>query len=157
MDINTLLETFKDALTQDSALSSWCIAVYGQTHKVYINIDVNSPPAETDCPYFVLYPASKSAGPQTARKRHGLVMVCCLYDDSSLTNVETNVVEYKGVKRLETLRKKGENALAAADIDPAVIDTLDIEYDTIESFPFMMAGTEVAVGQAHLIGADPLA
>lgn len=155
MDINTLLETFKDALAQDSAISSWCLATYGRTHTLYINLDINNPPAESNCPYFVLYPDAKTAGPQSARKNHRMVMVCCLNDDSSETNPETNVVEYKGVKRLEVLRKKGEDALAAADIGRAVIDVVDIEYDTIESFPFMMAGTMVDVGESHLLGGDP--
>jgi hypothetical protein len=156
MDINTLIETFKAALAQDQAMATWAMATYGQTHKVYLNLDIHDPPAEADCPYIVFFPDSKTSGPASGRKRHSFQLMSCVHDDNSVINAENNVIEYTGVKKLESFRKLAENALAGASIGNAVIDILEIDYETIDSFPFMLAATRMEVGEAHIIGVDPL-
>lgn len=156
MDINTLLETFKDALSQDTTMATWATAHYGQGHKIYLNIDINNPPGEADCPYHAFYPVSKFAGPAAGRKQQGFSLITCVHDDSSVINAETNTVEYTGVQRLETFRKLAEDAIAGASIGNAVLDTVEIDYETIDSFPFMLAATTISIGDSQLIGTDPL-
>ena len=49
-----------------------------------------------------------------------------------------------------------EDEVAAMDIGNLTIDIIEIEYDTIDSFPFMLASMSISFGEAQLIGADPL-
>ena len=156
MDVNTLFETAKDALSQNSALTTWANATYSQQHKVYANVDVRTPPGEDDCPYVAFYPATKIVGDSAARKNHAFEFICCINDDTLATNDETNVVEYAGVQRLETFRKLVEDAISGMSIGNVALDMITIEYDTIESFPFMLAAMSISFGEAQLIGVDPL-
>lgn len=156
MDINTLLDTIETTLANDTALRNWANVTYGRTQKVYINVDTRNMPAEGDCPYVAAYPASKSVGARTDRKSHRIEMVFCINDDTASIDAENNIVKYEGVARVEEFRKLAEDALAAMDIGNVMIDRIDIEYDTIDSFPFMVAAMSAEFGEQHLISSDPL-
>ena len=156
MDVNTLLENMRSVLAQDVQLSDWSNLTYGQTHKIYVNMDTRVPPGEDDCPYIAFYPTGKTAGDSVTRKRHIFEIICCIYDSTSEINPDGNITEYEGVSRIEDFRKMAEDALGDMNIGNVHLDVVDIEYDTIESFPFMMAAMEVTFGQDRLIGVDPL-
>lgn len=156
MNINTIISDMAQDLALNAGLLAWSKVTYGQDHKVYINIDRRNPPGEDDCPYVVIYPITKNVGSAESAKKHGLEMVCCIHDDASRTHAETNVTEYEGVQNIETFRKKVEGILDDTDLGDAFIETVDIEYDTIEMFPFMMAGMVVSIHEDWSFGDDPL-
>jgi len=157
MDINVLSESIKDALATDTSISTWSQAVYGRAHKLYVNADVRDLPAEDDCPYIAFYPSRKKAGHAVIYKEHGFIITSCIYDDASRINPEGNIIEYLGVSRLEDFRKLVENALAAMDIGNALLNTVDIEYETIEFFPFMLVVMDIGIGGVHIaIGENPM-
>lgn len=156
MDISTLIDTIKTALANDAAVDNWANLTYGQTHTTYVNIDIRNPPGEDDCPYIVFYPTSKTMGSKSARKQHRFDVICCIHDSESETNPESNIVEYKGVVRIWEFRKLVEDALDGMSIGNALIDLVEVEYDTMDSFPFMIAAVAVDIGEEHLIGANPL-
>ena len=156
MDINTILTDIAQDIALNADLGAWSDVTYGRTHEVFINIDRRNPPGEDDCPYVVLYPISKNVGSGEGVKRHGFEIICCINDDSSRTHAEANITEYEGVQNIETFRKKVETIIDAADLSGAFVETVDIEYETIEMFPFMMAGMVISVHEDWSFGEDPL-
>jgi len=152
MDISELYLDYAQALASSAAISSWCVAEYGQAHKVYMNFDRRNPPGENDCPYVAIYPVSKRVGQLVGAKGHGFEVVCCLFDDTSRVHAHSNITEYEGVRQLEVFRKKAEDVITEMAIDNAVIEALDIEYETIETFPFLMCGMIFQVREELLIG-----
>ena len=156
MDINTILTDIAQDIALNADLGAWSTVTYGRTHEVFINIDRRNPPGEDNCPYVVLYPISKNVGSGESVKRHGFEIICCVNDDSSRTHAETNVTEYEGVQNIETFRKKVETIIDGTDIGGAFVETVDIEYETIEMFPFMMAGMVVSIHEDWSFGDNPL-
>ena len=155
MNINDLTEAFRDALKNNSALNSWCTSNYSQEAMIYVNLDLSDPPGETDCPYVVLYPVGKQVGERSARKSHNYEIICGLYDTAATTTGQ--VVEYTGVQNIEALRKLVETALTGADIAPAWVASIGVEYETIENFPFIMAAMAIEIIEEICIGGDYLA
>ena len=156
MNINTILAALADDIAKNAGLKTWANTNYSQNHKVFINIDRRNPPGESDCPYVVLYPISKNVGSGEGVKRHGFEIICCINDDSSRTHAEANVTEYAGVQDIETFRKMVETIIDGTDLGGAFMETVDIEYETIEMFPFMMAGMVVSVREDWSFSDDPL-
>lgn len=154
MNINTLIESFKTAISTSADLNQWCVATYDRAPKVYINIDNRNPPGEEECPFCVIHPVSKRVGFGVSTKRHSFEVDCCIYDESTRTTGQ--VVEYNSVRRIEEFRKLVENAIAAIDIDPALLEEIDIEYEFIESFPFAWAGMTIGLSEDFILGTDSL-
>jgi hypothetical protein len=156
MNINTLLDDLSNAIAVDSETATWCQSTYGRDHQVYVNLDDREPPAASGCPYVTLWPDSKKVGRGIGQKQHTIEVVCVIHDESSRTRSEDNVIEYEGVKRLETFRKHVETAIAAVDMGNALLDELDIEYDPVSEFPFMAADMVITITDEWTIGSDPL-
>ncbi|BBO92053.1 hypothetical protein [Desulfosarcina ovata] len=154
MDINTLIDTIVTAVSTDSTITSWASTTYSQAHQVFENVDRRDPPGEEACPFVIIYPSGKSAGQSQDKKHHHVEVDVCIYDETK--TVSGNVTSYAGTSRLETFRKYVENAVVGADVGNALVDDLDVEYDTVDSFPFMWAGMIFTIGEDVLIGADPL-
>ena len=155
MDTSTLLETYKDALSQDSALSTWANTNYGKTHQIFVGVNSNNPPAESECPYLAIYPASKTIGLGSDNKSDNVVVVCAVSDETFVTNPEQNVTEFTGIQRLEAYRKLALEALVAANIGNAQISVVKIGYEPLDYFPMMIAGMEIEVIEGHVTGGDP--
>jgi len=156
MDINDLIEDLSQGVARSETVSAWCLATYGQAHQVYVNYDERDPPGEDACPWVALMPSDKTTGKAVERKQHVIEAVCCIHDETSQTYTDTNITEYKGVKRLETFRKYVEDAIDGVDIGNVLLDTVQIQYETIGSFPFMMAGMLINFGEPVVLGTDPL-
>jgi hypothetical protein len=154
--VATFIQAAAQALAADSALTAWAQATYGRPQKVYINIDLKNPPGQADCPYVILRPATARIGNAQAQKLAQLEMVCCLYDESFRTYAEDAITEYNGVQRLCELIQLAIRALAALDIGNALLNLLEPDFDTIESFPFFMAGLPLAITEDYVLGADRL-
>lgn len=153
MNINTLTDILKTAIAEDSALIDWCEANY-LLHSVWVNMDLTDPPAESACPYIVIYPVGKQVGERQTPKHHIFEIVCCLYDAGSTTSGNTTV--YDGVANLESLRKLVETAIVDTDIGNAWVSSIQIEYETIENFPFLLAGMTVEILEEVCIGGNYL-
>ena len=111
MELNSLLDDLVNSIATASALKSWCNSTYGQDHKVFVNIDKRNSPGVDDCPFVIIFPVQKSVGRGVSNKQHGFEIDCCIYNDTLETPAEPNIIEYKGVKEIETFRKKVETAI----------------------------------------------
>ncbi len=154
MNINGIIDLFSSGVAAHPALTTWANTTYGRSHKIFVNFDKRNPPGEAECPFVVIYPMSKTAGISVGEKKHAFEVDCCIYDES--TRSTGQIIEYNSVRRIEEMRKLVENVLVATDLGNALMQTVDIEYDVIESFPFAWAGMVIEISELFTLGSDPL-
>jgi hypothetical protein len=143
MNMNTLLTTIRDAIHDNSATQTWCTANYTRNHKVYVGIDTREPPNEDAYPIVHLFPMNKIEGYSLEEQQHGMGVTCGIHNATLRTTGKTNVVEYTGMQDIETFRKLVEAAITGTAIADIRIDSLNIDYETVEFFPFFLANMEV--------------
>lgn len=162
MNIDTLVELLVDALIADAAILAWCNTNYSTPHTIYKGIDLRKPPPETDYPIIHIWPISKMEGYSLPEQTHSFGVVCGIYDTTQSSDTDTNLVtvkKYKGLANIEAFRKLAEDAVTA-EIDSNTntnllhIDTLDISYETIESFPFFLAVNIYSCNEDYSQGDD---
>lgn len=156
MNINTLLTNYAQNIAIDVDIKAWCNVTYGRNHKVYINYDERDRPGENDAPFVAIYPINKTVGQTIRTQSHGFELVCGIYDESVKVHAETNITEYEGVQRIEIFRKLVEDAIIATDIGNARVDKAEIDYETIETFPFMLALMDIEVINELTLGSEPM-
>ena len=121
---------------------------------MFKNADRRDPPGEDECPFVIVYPLSKSVGHSQGRKYHQVEVDVCLFDDTKTTT--GNVTSYTGTGNLETFRKHVENAVVGTSMGYCTVDDLEVEFNVLESFPFIWAGMVFRIGEDVLLGVDPL-
>lgn len=151
--IKTTLESWKDALSTDSDLTAWAKAYYGRAHKVYVNIDERNAPGEADCPYIQLRPTACRYGRGVTEKWMEFEMVACLHDENFAQDPETNAVEYFGVQKVMDMVDLAVAAVAAVDTGNALLQDIAVEIETIEFFPFFLAGCPLILIEPFTLGA----
>jgi hypothetical protein len=153
VSLKTTIEAFKDALSVNAALTAWAQAAYGRTQKIYVNIDVRKPPGEEDCPYIMLRPTAARYGRGLSEKTINIEMLCCLYDEEFVQDPETNAVEYFGIGNSMDMLDLAVAAIAAVSTGNALLQDVDAEFETIEFFPFFMAGCPITLVEPITLGA----
>jgi hypothetical protein len=152
--LKTTLEAFKDALTGNAALATWCQAIYGRQVNVYVNRDMRNPPGEAECPYILIQPVAAYYGRGATTKTMQFDMVCCVNDDTEQINAEIGAKEYSGVQAVIDLLDLAVAAIAAVDTGNALLQDIQAEFETIEFFPFFMAGAPISLVEPLPLGAD---
>jgi hypothetical protein len=151
--LKTLIENYKDALTQSATLQNWSNAHYGRCCRVYVNIDARNPPGEDDCPYVMLRPTACRYGRGVREKTTQIEMVCCLHDDTFRLDAETRALEYRGVQKCMDMLDLAVTAVAAVNTGNALLQDIEVEIETIEFFPFFMLGCPLTLVEPLTIGA----
>lgn len=150
--VKTILESWKDALSVNTALTAWSKAYFGRAHKVYINTDERNGPGQEDCPYIQLRPVASRYGRGVTEKMSEFELVCCLHDESFAQDPETNAVEYFGVQKIMDMVDLAVAALAAVSTGNALLQDISVEIETIEFFPFFMAGCPIMLVEPFTLG-----
>ncbi|MDY0242574.1 MAG: hypothetical protein RBR34_10385, partial [Rhodospirillaceae bacterium] len=57
-----LIEKIRDAVANSQEISAWCVSKYGKTPTVFVGIDIENPPAETDYPVIVIEGVAEAYG-----------------------------------------------------------------------------------------------
>ena len=84
-------------------------------------------------------------------------MVCCLYDEESFLNPDAGVVEHRGGRRLCEFMELALRALDAAAAGNELLGLIEAELESIESYPFFMAGAPITLTEDYTLSADRLA
>jgi len=151
------LRTFAEALADDAALTAWAQAAYGRKQRIFINYDLRNPPGAADCPYVALYPEILRLGTGQTRKLAQLQLELCLYDESLRIYADDSITEYAGVQNIIDFMQLAIRAVQASDLGNALLEMLEPAFETIESFPFFVAGLPLAITEDYVLGADRLA
>lgn len=157
MNINELIDRIIEEIAIDPATRQFCESNYARAHKVYVNLDDRNWPSDEDTPYLAIFPDSKSVGHTQSNKGHVLECLCCIYDDTGRQHPWIdNIFQYQGVYRVEEFRKHTETAITKADLVGGVIESIDVDYDVISSFPFHFASMIISISEPVTIGSDYL-
>lgn len=154
MNILTLLHNTRDAVADDAATKAWCQTNYSRDHWVYVGIDVRKPPPELVYPLVHIFPLSKVVGYQLTAQDHGIGANCGINNADTTVTGKSNVVELTGIEHIETFRKLVETAIVGANLLTGLIETLNIEYETLEFFPFFLASQEFKISHDYSKGDD---
>ena len=149
MDINNIIDISVTALIADASILNWCNTNYSNPHTIYQGIDLRNPPPATDYPVIHIFPMTKNVGYALKKKSHVIAIVCGINDDTITTATDTNEVthkKYDGIENIEDFRYLVETAITAelesnTDTPELIIDSVQIQYETIDSFPFFLAIT----------------
>jgi len=138
--MDTIRTTIRNAIADDTATKAWCQTNYSQDHKVYVGIDLRSPPAESDYPIVHLFPVSKTAGYAPVQSDHVWGVNCGIYNATALTVAgKANITGYQGIDHIEDFRKLVETAAVGASLSGLRCDRMEVTYETVEEFPFFFA------------------
>jgi hypothetical protein len=147
MNIDTLVDLLIDAFIADASILTWCNTNYSTPHTIYKGIDLRKPPPEADYPVIHIWPINKSCGYGLTQKPHGIGVVTGIKDSTQSSDTDTNLVtvkKYRGLARIEAFRKLVESSIVTeigsnTNTVELTEDSLEISYETIESFPFFLA------------------
>jgi hypothetical protein len=148
--MNDLIGGIADALAGDAAIAAWADGEYGRPCAVFENIDLRSPPDEEDCPLVIVHPASKEAGLRDKRS-HGISVTVLVFDDHRVAEA-SGVIRYTGPRQAEALRLLALTAILGSIPSGCRIDSVAVEYDTIEQFPFCWIDMVLTVVQENTLG-----
>jgi hypothetical protein len=154
--MTTLINLFRDTLKDNETIAHFAITNFSQEHTVYKGVDTRNPPPSTHYPLIHLFPVSKQVGYDEEQVSHAVGISCGIYKESvTETNSEHGLLEeYAGIDLLESFRKLVETAVAAVIPAGSWISKLSIEYETIEFYPFLLAGMEITVVTPYHSGQD---
>ncbi|MCK5312912.1 MAG: hypothetical protein KAJ62_12425 [Desulfobacteraceae bacterium] len=152
--INTLLELFEGQIKSDAGISTWSNTNYSRDLFVSENCDSRDLPKETDCPLVIIFPVSKEAGLSQSNKNHKIGISCVVYDDDKPESA-AGVVRFKGGRLVEELRQKVLKVITDNMPSGCHLESIKIEYDTIEQFPYVSANMQIEITEEKLIGQDP--
>lgn len=144
MELYALVEKIRDAIKDAATIESWCDDAYDQGHTLYVGVDVDDPPPQTDYPVIVVIPFDQD---RSIDQDFGLMTVIIDYAVYDETKTRTdNVVELAGVENILAFRAVVEGVLFASttDFGGAWIESAPETLDVIENFPIF--STRVAYG-----------
>jgi hypothetical protein len=157
MNVITLLHNLRDAVADDTATKAWCQTNYSRDHKVYVGIDDRKPPADAEYPLVHLFPLTKTAGYELASQDHGIGATCGVHNETTTATGKANAIELTGIIHIEEFRKLVETAIISAADWPVRVASINIEYETVEFFPFFLAAMEIKLAHDYSQGEDVFA
>lgn len=119
-----VLQAAQAALLADSGLTAWCTAQFGRAPTVWLGIDNNQPPAESDYPVVAIATVEQARGLGRGEIGWRVMIGVGLVNDELLSVGLART--YTGFLQAETLRELAENALYRARI-PGLTVGLDSE------------------------------
>lgn len=107
---NEIVDTAMAAISEDPAISEWCMTTYGKPIAVYNDLDPINPPREEDCPLVCITPMGGEMGQDRGTFLRGFMVKTCV-SDSGVTIIRdetTNRIIYKkylGTERVSYLHE----------------------------------------------------
>jgi hypothetical protein len=122
-DMNTLLTSIRDAISDNAAIKVFTQAEYSKDHTVFVGIDTRALPGQTDCPCVVLGFGMKDSGEEAPSIEHGFVVSCEVYDENTRTVSEATTYK-ESILALITAELEREEK-SAAEIAAAIAAITD--------------------------------
>ncbi len=108
-DIIDFITTARDILAADAAVKAWCQQAFFRDPAVYLGIDEDSPPEETEYPVIALVDVWSTAGASANRRTFEMAIGFGVVQENITTVGQ--VKTYDGVIQAEQFRELGELAL----------------------------------------------
>jgi hypothetical protein len=154
MDINTLQNNIANAINDNDAVNTWCAIKYGRSPKIYIGFNSRKPPGEDDYPLVRVNKTSKTMGYDLDRAEYGVSVLCGIFAADEEELARERIIQYESIDDIESFRKLVETALVAEIESPYFISGIDVEYEGVEFYPFLLANMEVRITMDYSQGDD---
>lgn len=109
-----ILQAAQAALIADAELTAWCTAQFSQAPTVWLGIDSNQPPVETDYPVVALASVEQSRGGARGEIGWRLMIGVGVINEALVSSGSART--YPGFLQAEDLRELAENALYRARV-----------------------------------------
>lgn len=151
ISVSNLIQTFRDALAADGALTSWCQAQFSEQQKIFVGIDEKNPPGQADCPLVILRPDPASEGLEAGTFVYRLLVDMGIMDET--VDVTDNIVEYAGIYKLDHMAGLVWDALVNAQGN-LVLGKREYTLEPVKFFPLMLAGLDIEISVPNVIGGE---
>jgi len=119
--VSGLLKSIAEAVAGDESVTAWCADRYGKSQTVYVYVDEENPPSESDYPVVAVISADAERGDAKAETVYEIDVGCGVISEEKEESALPGggrIVEYKGFTEAEEFRTEVENALFRAKILP---------------------------------------
>ena len=157
MDQHGFKNALITAIRTNADLEVWSNANYGRGVRVFVGVDEDKLPGESDCPYVEIIGPGKHTGPATNEKQYQFGVIVAIYDDSKIDHGDTMIEEHAGVNRVEEFRAMIQGLVVESLPGNAEIGELLVNNEAVEQFPFFQSAMSLIVNETHVCGtgADP--
>ena len=118
MDPSNFMIGMGAAIAEDLELHAWCIAMLGKALTVYVGVDLNNPPEESEYPLCALFDAQPKWGESGSKQTIVLDLAVAVYDEEMKT--EGNLRIFSGLPKVAELKAKVEGAILRSGLAVAV-------------------------------------
>lgn len=101
LKLSDILHKWRDAIQASQPIQNHCAAKYGKAPKLYVGMNGKQPPADSDCPFIVLYPGAKSEGLELQEYAYTLTVGWTILQ--SATTTDNGTTEYLGAAECDDL------------------------------------------------------
>ena len=106
-----LLTALQAALVADTALNAWCVTQFGAAPTIWIGLDEQNPPVESDYPLVALVGVDQGRGGARGEIQWQVHIGVGVVNPALLSPEGATTRTYSGMLQAETLRELAENAL----------------------------------------------
>ncbi|MFA6135719.1 MAG: hypothetical protein WC869_17060 [Phycisphaerae bacterium] len=117
MDPATFMIGMGAAIAQDQEVQGWCQAMFGKALTVYVGVDLNNPPEESEYPLCALFDASPKWG-ESGPPVITLDLAVALVDEE--LKVDGNLKIFAGLPKVAELKSLVEGAILRSGLAVAV-------------------------------------
>lgn len=151
LKLSDILNRWRDAIQSSQAIREYCIAKYGRVPKIYIGMNGKQLPADSDCPFIVLYPGAKTEGLELQEYTYTLTVSWTILQ--SAINTANEVNEYTGVSECDNLGQLIYLELAQLSTDNP-ISAVDYSIESSAYYPRFLGRMELTLKITSVNGYD---
>lgn len=132
LKLSSIISKWRDTLQTSSSIQNYCTTKYSKIPKIYIGINGQNPPKETDCPLIILYPGEKSEGLELQEYTYKLTVGWTIFQDTATT--DSGITEYLGIVECDDLGQLIYLELARLSADNP-ISTVNYSIEPVAYYP----------------------
>ena len=137
-----LLEKLRDTIAQNQELQSYCQATFSKNATVFLGIDEEEPPQQSELPSIILFGIDREKGASN-RILYSIAVNIAIVDESeAILGQDTKTLE--GVSKIENMLEFVENAVFANQPN---LGKVDISGETLQRifFPIFAIQTVIKI------------
>ena len=143
MTTGELLQAVQTALLNDSGVAAWCLDEFGKAPTIWLGLDEQNPPVESDYPLISIVAIDQARGNSRGEIEWQLHLGVGIVNNG-LTSAG-NGRTYPGMLQAENLRELAENALYRTRISGVSIDVGSSgEASSVSYHPIYVSYTTIA-------------
>lgn len=147
-----IVDKISAVLAADAALIAWANEKYNKALTVLVGMDERNRPGPDACPLILIRPERQDLGQSIGESSHRIQIDWAVFDETVTTT--GTVTEYTGVRRVDEMGRLIWDALRSGISNHVAMDQSEYVLETVEKFPLLIGGMDIAINVPQLIGAE---